>query len=70
MHGAVLEVMCMPKIMPTGVEVFPVHGDKLCVVPGGSVTPGAHPKEDIGVVREILCQSFDNFGAVGLMETV
>ena len=68
MDWAVLQVMLIPEIVTTCVEVLSIDGNQLGVVPRHAAAPGSHPKKNRGIVAEVTRKGLDDLGTIGLLQ--
>jgi len=62
--GRLAQIMLVPHVVATRVEVLAVDRNQLGVVPRNAVAPGADPQEDVGIGGQVACQLFQDCRAV------
>ena len=64
MDGIVLEVVGIPHVVTTGMEVTTIDGNDFGVIPRNALAPCSHPKMKIGIWWKISCESVNNGGTI------
>jgi len=66
----VFEVMFVPQVMPTGVQILAIDRNDLGMIPTGSIAPSSNPHEDGRVLGKVLCERLDDLCTIHLFSFI